>query len=1114
MAGVELATAYLTLVPSLKGAQRSIASQLGGVNVSKAGERIGRSLSDSISGAVSKDALSGLESSVRAAEKGVRDAMQGTEDAAKRVAIAQQELAEAREKHGASSSQAQRAELRLAQAERQSASASARATDAQAKLDRATEELASATRRANEAAERQATVLGRVSSAAQSASTRLSGMAEKASSAGSKMSGVGAGMTAAITTPIAAGAVAIGKFAIETASAAETSEISFTTMLGSEEAALDMMEQLADFAAHTPFELSGLQTATRQLLAYGFQAEEVVPMLTAVGDATAALGTGQAGIESVTRALGQMQTRGKASAEEMLQLTEAGIPAWEYLARAIGTDTAGAMAAVSAGAVDADTAIAALTAGMEEDFGGMMESQSKTVAGLMSNLSDAIQQPLMELRNTDAYDHFASALQRVVDAAGPFVESLLPHLEAGIDGIAGLMEKGADAMEGFSSMSYDAQANVLKVVGAAAGAGPALTVVGGALRVAAPAMEALSKAARGGASMLSKLGGWMSSASSAASAAAGSTAALATSTEAAAVATTGASKAMKVLKGALVSTGIGAIVAVVGTLVGKLMEWKEHADLVSEATADADSIMQKAAGSMGESGAKVDDLVQSMADLASQTQSTITELSVNGDLLDEYTATIEELSGQTDLSVEDQYRLQQAVEGYNSVTGDSVEVTNASRGELSKSTEDISANAQAWLDNAEAQAYAQAQQDYLAKKFEAQGALDSANAALDQFYAEHGESPLGWSVLEANEFQQLAQDVDDASVALDTATRNAENFGDAAMVAASELDAGLKDAVQNLPPSLQGAGFQAAQALSAGIQAGSLTAEQAAQFMSTPFVNSLATLPADAQAKGMEIVNSLASAVGNGQMSVAAASEFMSSGFVSAIQGLPADAQASAMNAVSVLAGALTAGSIDVDQAARIMGAAATGQIETLPPELQELGRQAAAAMGAGIVSGNGDVNDAASMIRDTTSIMGEGQSSVWGSHLVNSFAAGMMGEVSSVISAAAAVAAAAAAQMQFTVPKKGPWSGAERGGERSGEHLVQNFARGMVNGIAAVRSASSRVSAAASFTASGAMAAAASGAAAGGTSVYIDGARINDDDGIRSVVLELIERLRRIEAM
>ena len=326
------------------------------------------------------------------------------------------------------------------------------------------------------------------------------------SSAGEKLSSVGSKLTAGITVPLAGAATAVGAFALSTASAAETSEIAFTTMLGSAEAAKDMMSELADFAAHTPFELSGLTTATQQLLAYGFTAEDVIPMLTAVGDATAALGTGQTGIEAVTRALGQMQTRGKVSSEEMLQLTEQGIPAWEYLAEAIGTDTAGAMEQVSEGAVTASEGISALVDGMNRDFGGMMDAQSKTISGLMSNLTDALTQPFMQLRDSDAYDALADGLERVVDAAGPFVESLLPHMERGLGVVADVLDTAADAMESFSDMSEEEQEQLLGMAAAAAAAGPALQVLGGGLQAVGKTSQSIGKVTSAASKGFGKLG--------------------------------------------------------------------------------------------------------------------------------------------------------------------------------------------------------------------------------------------------------------------------------------------------------------------------------------------------------------------------------------------------------------------------------------------------------------------------------------------------------------------------------------------------------------------------------------------------------------------------------
>ncbi len=172
----------------------------------------------------------------------------------------------------------------------------------------------------------------------------------------------------------------------------QQAQIGFTTMLGSAERAGAFLQQLQQFARTTPFEFPDLVTASQRLLAMGFSAEQVIPTLTAVGDAVSALGGGSAVIDRVIVALGQMRAKGKVSAEEMMQLTEAGIPAWEMLAKAIGVDVPTAMKMAEKGAIDANTAITAITQGMEERFGGMMVQQSTTLAGALSNVKDSFMQ--------------------------------------------------------------------------------------------------------------------------------------------------------------------------------------------------------------------------------------------------------------------------------------------------------------------------------------------------------------------------------------------------------------------------------------------------------------------------------------------------------------------------------------------------------------------------------------------------------------------------------------------------------------------------------------------------------------------------------------------------
>jgi tape measure domain-containing protein len=233
----------------------------------------------------------------------------------------------------------------------------------------------------------------------------LDSVSGKMAAAGGIMSGLSLGLNG------------VAAAAVKAAGDWEQTKIAFTTMLGSAEKAGTFLKEMQDFAAATPFELPGLIEGARRMMAMGFTAQQVKPMLTAVGDAVAGLGLGQEGIQRVTLALGQMQAKGKVSGEEMRQLAEAGIPAWQFLAEKIGKDIPAAMKLSEKGAIDAQTAIAAITEGMAKKFGGMMEQQSKTFLGQMSTLKDEFGFVLRD---------FGTALMPVAQAGMEAMQKLLP----------------------------------------------------------------------------------------------------------------------------------------------------------------------------------------------------------------------------------------------------------------------------------------------------------------------------------------------------------------------------------------------------------------------------------------------------------------------------------------------------------------------------------------------------------------------------------------------------------------------------------------------------------------------------------------------------------------
>ena len=187
---------------------------------------------------------------------------------------------------------------------------------------------------------------------------------------------------------------------LKTASAMQQAKIAFDTILGSAKRAHDLFASLVQFAKVTPFNLPGIVTASQQLLAYGFAAKQVLPVLHSLGDASAGLSLGTDGLQRVVVALGQIKAKGRLQSQELLQLTENGIPALAILANKFHVTQAALLDFVQKGLVPAKKAIPALLSGLETGtnglagktakFGGLMRKQSKTLGGVFSNLKDSL----------------------------------------------------------------------------------------------------------------------------------------------------------------------------------------------------------------------------------------------------------------------------------------------------------------------------------------------------------------------------------------------------------------------------------------------------------------------------------------------------------------------------------------------------------------------------------------------------------------------------------------------------------------------------------------------------------------------------------------------------
>jgi tape measure domain-containing protein len=197
-------------------------------------------------------------------------------------------------------------------------------------------------------------------------------------------------LTALVNTVRSLGqaAVDLGRSLVQPAADAERASIAFEHLLGSADAATAMLGKLRDFAKNTPFDFPQVRGLTQQLLAVEVPASRVIEILTAVGDAVAGVGGGNEELNSVIRAITQIQARGRLAAEEMLQLTEARIPAWQLLAKEMGVSVGELQDMVTKGLVPASAALPGLIAGMDRAFGGQMARQSQATLGIIANIRD------------------------------------------------------------------------------------------------------------------------------------------------------------------------------------------------------------------------------------------------------------------------------------------------------------------------------------------------------------------------------------------------------------------------------------------------------------------------------------------------------------------------------------------------------------------------------------------------------------------------------------------------------------------------------------------------------------------------------------------------------
>lgn len=189
---------------------------------------------------------------------------------------------------------------------------------------------------------------------------------------------------------IGASVVAIGRYALKAAAEMESLNAQFTTMLGSAEAARDMMSQVVNFSTKTPFQQMDVAKNATTLLQFGVAAKDILPTLQRIGDVS---GSNRERFRMMGLAYGQMTSAGRLMGQDLLQMINAGFNPLKVISEQTGKSMMELKKNMEEGKISARAVSLAFQVATEK--GGMfyknLERQSQTLTGVYSTALDKFQ---------------------------------------------------------------------------------------------------------------------------------------------------------------------------------------------------------------------------------------------------------------------------------------------------------------------------------------------------------------------------------------------------------------------------------------------------------------------------------------------------------------------------------------------------------------------------------------------------------------------------------------------------------------------------------------------------------------------------------------------------
>lgn len=316
---------------------------------------------------------------------------------------------------------------------------------------------------------------------------KLKTLGDQVHKVGETIYGIGSTLTKTITLPIAALTTGLLKSGIEVQKFRQQASLFYENLYQDTAKAEAQLDSLMTYAKTTPFSYESIVEADQIMQTFGMSTERAAEVQKALGEAVAGTGGSSDDLSSLATIMGQIESSGKLSLQDMNQLVNAKIPAFKIVANELGISVMDLRDAISAGEVTSEEAITALTEGLLKGtdglngatvaYEGSLSKVKETLPGAIDSLKSALKNQFsLELVNDE---NFA----KITDSINKFTELLnsgafAPVVQRVSELIGGLIDKIAQAIEWFNNLSESQQQNIIKFGGFAVAAGPILMIVG------------------------------------------------------------------------------------------------------------------------------------------------------------------------------------------------------------------------------------------------------------------------------------------------------------------------------------------------------------------------------------------------------------------------------------------------------------------------------------------------------------------------------------------------------------------------------------------------------------------------------------------------------------